>query len=151
MSPAADKPHRPAWRAALDAAIEADPRGMTGVALRLEVSRPYVSRVMTGHIPEAEVSPRFVRRVEDKLMQVDCPHLGTPLARSRCAEYAGRSYEQISAHQVAHWRACRRCPHNPAQREAVKNAAATPAATPTATPPAGRPQPPAAALHQGAA
>jgi hypothetical protein len=143
VSPAADQAPGPAWRAALVAAIEADPRGMTGVALRLEVSRPYVSRVMTGHIPEAAVSPRFVRRVEDKLMQVDCPHLGAPLARSSCAGYAGRSYAQISAHEVAHWRACRRCPHNPAHREAVKNA--------RATPPAGRPQPPAAAQHQGAA
>lgn len=147
MSPAADKPQRPAWRAALDAAIEADPRGMTGVALQLEVSRPYVSRVVTGHIPEAEVSPRFVRRVEDKFMQVDCPHLGTPLVRSRCAAYAARRYEQINADQVAHWRACRRCPHNPAQREAQRE----PQRRAADSAPAGRPQPPAAALHPGAA
>ena len=103
--------HAPEWRKVLEAAIKADPRGMTGVALRLDISRPYVSRVMTGHIPVAP--KRFVRRVVDKLMQVDCPFLGEQLPPSTCAQYAGRSYAQITVHDVAHWRACRKCPRNP--------------------------------------
>jgi hypothetical protein len=99
------------WRAALDAAIAADPQGKLGVALRLGVSRPYVSRITTGHIPEA--SPRFIQRVVDTYLQVDCPHLQRSLPPGQCRSYAQLRYSEITADQVPHWRACRRCPRNP--------------------------------------
>lgn len=110
----------PAWRVALDAAIAADPRGKLGVARALGVSRPYVSRVATGHI--AVASPLFIQRVIDTYLQVDCPHLQRTLPPGQCRAYAQRSYADISREDVAHWRACRRCPHNP-DRAAARPAA----------------------------
>ena len=101
----------PGWRLALNAAISADPEGKKGVAERLGVSRPYVSRITTGHI--AVASRRFVARVEAALMQVDCPHLLRALPPAECRAYAQRSYAQISQFDVGHWRACRTCPCNP--------------------------------------
>lgn len=98
------------WRAALERAIASDPTGKKGVAERLGVSRPYVSRITTGHIGRA--SPLFIQRVIDTLMQVDCPHLQRPLPPGQCRSYASRSYTQVSSFEVDHWRACRRCPNN---------------------------------------
>jgi hypothetical protein len=106
----------PSWRRALDEAIEADPRGRKGVAERLGVSRPYVSRITTGHIPQA--SPKFIRRVVAVLQRVDCPHLGTSLPPADCRAYAERRYAQIGPFDVPHWRACRACPNNPLRAEA---------------------------------
>ncbi|MCU0963570.1 MAG: helix-turn-helix transcriptional regulator [Burkholderiaceae bacterium] len=99
------------WRVVLEHAIAADPSGKKGVAERLGVSRPYVSRITTGHIPQA--SGQFVQRVVDTYMQVQCPHLDRLLPPGQCRSYAGRTYAQLNgAQEVAHWRACRRCPHN---------------------------------------
>lgn len=100
-----------AWRRVLDDAIAAETSGKLGVALRLGVSRPYVSRVTTGHIPQA--SPRFVARVMALLAQVHCPYLGRMLSPDECRGYASREYERIGAIDVPHWRACQRCEHNP--------------------------------------
>lgn len=104
----------PDWRLALDAAIAADPQGKAGVALRLGVSRPYVSRVTTGHMPVAPA--RFVARVRAVYMQVQCPHLGRALPPGQCLAYAQRGYADVGADEVDHWRACRRCPANPITR-----------------------------------
>lgn len=114
----------PAWRTALDTAIATDPRGKLGVAERLGVSRPYVSRVATGHIPVA--SPLFVQRVVDNYLQVNCPHLQAPLPPGQCRSYAARTYTQISAHDVPHWRACLRCANNPNNAAAGQTGAAAP-------------------------
>lgn len=107
----------PPWRAALDQAIAEDPQGKHGVALRLGVSRPYVSRITTGHIPEA--SPRFVERVRATYLQVQCPHLARTLPPADCRRFAGRSYAELGPDGVDHWRACRRCPSNPITRAAA--------------------------------
>lgn len=104
---------RPDWRRVLDEAIAAEPSGKMGVALRLGVSRPYVSRITTGHI--ATASPRFVARVLALLAQVSCPYLRITLSSEQCRRYAGREYARLAAHEVRHWRACQKCPHNPAQ------------------------------------
>ena len=104
----AARPPVPAWRTALDAAIAADPRRTAGVALRLGVSRPYVSRVITGHMPRAPQA--FIDRVLATYLRVQCPHLKVSLAPSECRAYAGRSYGQITVYEVDHWRACRSCP-----------------------------------------
>lgn len=131
----------PAWRAALDQAIAADPQGKLGVALRLGVSRPYVSRITTGHIPAA--SPRFVERVRATYLQVQCPHLGRTLPPDDCRRFAGRSYAELGPDGVDHWRACRRCASNPISRAAALGlpslgaadaAAASAAAAPTPAP-----------------
>ena len=104
----------PRWWVALHAAVAADPSGRAGVAVRLDISRPYISRVMTGHIPLAEVSQRFITRVMTVLMQVDCPHLRRSLPPAQCRDYAARTYQQVDQFEVAHWRACRSCSNNPA-------------------------------------
>ena len=118
MSPV-DTP-APAWRDALNAAIATDPAGKQGVALRLGVSRPYVSRITTGHIPQA--SAKFIARVVEVYQRVDCPYLDHSLSPQECRRYAGRSYAAIAQPEVAHWRACRACPQNPSKVLAQINA-----------------------------
>lgn len=116
LLPAADLPTPapvPAWRQALDAAIATDPRGKQGVAERMgdNCTRGYVSRVANGDLT-ARPPAKFIARVEQYLMRVDCPHLQTSLAPAECATYAARSYAQVSQFEVPHWRACRGCPNN---------------------------------------
>ena len=111
----------PAWRVVLNSAITTDPAGKKGVAERLGVSRPYVSRVTTGDL-QHRVPARFIARVTAVLMQVDCPYLQRPLAPAECGRYAERSYAQVSSFEVDHWRACRACPNN-ARRNASLAAA----------------------------
>ena len=102
------------WRALLDAAIAADARGITGVAERLGYSRPAVSRVLSGTYGDPT---RLAAKVLATYARIDCPHLRASLAPDECAAYAGRSYGAITAADVPHWRACRKCPHNPAHKE----------------------------------
>lgn len=99
----------PAWRRALEAATQADPRGRAGVAERIGVSRVYVSRVMSGDI--SPVPAKFVDRVVATLCRVDCPHLGRDIAPDECRRYAARPYRALAAAEVAHWRDCQRCPN----------------------------------------
>lgn len=99
----------PAWRRALDAAIQADPRGRAGVAEKLGVSRPYVSRVVNFHMPVAPAS--FIERVAAVYLRVQCPHLGQEIAPAECRTYSGRTYSACSQFEVDHWRACQRCPN----------------------------------------
>lgn len=118
----------PAWRVALHLAIKDDPAGKKGVAERLGVSRPYVSRVATGDL--ARNTPvRFINRVEAVLMTTPCPHLQRPLPPGDCRRFADRNYDQISQFEVDHWRACRACPHNHRRN---KPAVPTPSGVPTA-------------------
>ena len=127
-----------AWRVVLNDAITADPAGKKGVAERLGVSRPYVSRVTTGNL-QHRVPAKFIARVSAVLMRVDCPYLQRPLAPADCRSYAERNYAQISSFEVDHWRACRGCPNN-ARPQTTKPLAAqdrkatTTTATATANP-----------------
>lgn len=142
--PPAPRAPLPAWRLAFEAAITADPAGKKGVAERLGVSRPYVSRVATGDL-QRRPSPQFIARVEALLMQVVCPHLHRPLTPAECHGYARRGYGQVNSYEVDHWRACRGCAHNAQRASVLANAAgrghpvelevppADPAATATAT------------------
>ena len=125
-APAAPAAETADWRAVLDAAIANDPQGKFGVSLRLGVSRPYVSRITTGHIPKA--SPRFVARVLTRLAQVHCPHLGETISAEECRGYAARDYARIAAHEVPHWRACRACQKHPDRIAAAAVAGPAPAA-----------------------
>lgn len=103
---AAAKQPVPAWRTALDAAIAADPRRTAGVALRLGVSRPYVSRVINHHMRAPQ---EFIDRVTAILMRVECPHLKASLAPAECRTFSARRYQQIGPFEVDHWRACQSC------------------------------------------
>lgn len=102
------------WLALLHQAIADDPRGITGVAERIGYSRPAVSRVLSGTYGNPE---RLAAAVLAAYARIGCPHLHTSLSPQECAGYAGRSYSAITAADVPHWRACRKCPHNPAHKE----------------------------------
>lgn len=102
------------WLALLRAAIDADPRGITGVAERLGYSRPAISRVLAGSYGNTE---KVARSVLATFARVDCPYLRSTLAPHECADYAARRYSAISAADVPHWRACKRCAHNPLKKE----------------------------------
>lgn len=102
------------WLPILRRAIAEDPRGITGVAERIGYSRPAVSRVLGGSYGNPD---RLGAAVLATYARIDCPHLQTSLAPTECATYAGRSYGAITAADVPHWRACRKCPHNPAHKE----------------------------------
>ncbi|MBL8350490.1 MAG: helix-turn-helix domain-containing protein [Burkholderiaceae bacterium] len=119
-APLTHTPPVPSWRVALVAAIDADPRRSAGIAEKLGVSRPYVSRVLSGSIPEA--SPRFIARVVALCERVQCPFLQRSLSPNECRAYAERRYGAIEPMDVPHWRACQRCtvkaPPLPARKEA---------------------------------
>lgn len=109
------------WIALLKSAVENDPRGISGVADRLPrkdgkpYSRPAISRALSGTYGNTEHLQRVVLAT---LARIDCPHLQVSLAPQECADYAGRRYGAITAAEVPHWRACRKCPHNPANASA---------------------------------
>lgn len=98
------------WFALLRQAIEADERGISGVAERMGVSRPYVSRVLSGSMDP--VPEKFTARVLATFARIDCPYLKTTIAPQECSAYARRSYTAITAAEVPHWRACKKCPNN---------------------------------------
>lgn len=99
------------WRELLKNGVETDPRGISGVAKRMGISRPYVSRVLTGSMDPVPV--KFTDRVLATFARVECPYLKTALAPQECRAYAQRSYSAITAADVPHWRACKKCPHRP--------------------------------------
>lgn len=102
----------PDWRDVLEREISADPRGKLGLAERMGVSRVYVSRVATGHIPPEQVSPRFIARLYESLEAYICPHTGQTIAPSLCRQAAARTYESLTFAEVDQWRACQSCRHN---------------------------------------
>lgn len=127
--PATVPANPPLWLTLLLDAVATHPKGKLGVAGALGISRPYVSRVLTGSIP---VPPqKFIDRVLRTYQRVDCPHLGTSLAHSDCVTHASRPYAALSHMEVDHWRACQRCAHRPAS--AAGAAAPVPALNSTGT------------------
>lgn len=102
----------PDWRDVLEREISADPRGKLGLSERMGVSRVYVSRVATGHIPPEQVSPRFIARLYESLEAYICPHTGQTIAPSLCRQTAARTYESLTFAEVDQWRACQSCRHN---------------------------------------
>lgn len=103
---------RPDWRALLEAAVRQDERGIAGVAERIGYSRPAVSRVLAGRYGNTD---KLARAVLANYGRMQCPHLQESITPHECATYAARSYSAITAADVPHWRACKRCPHNPQQ------------------------------------
>lgn len=102
------------WFDTLCTAIDTDPRGITGVAEQLGYSRPAISRVLSGTYGSTD---KIAAAVLEIYARIDCPHLLTSLAQQTCRDYAARSYRAITAAEVPHWRACKKCPHNPIVKE----------------------------------
>lgn len=101
------------WLALLQQAVADDPRGITGVAQAIGYSRPAISRVLGGSYGNPD---KLAAQVLATYARVACPHLATTLDPADCAAYAARRYSAISAADVPHFRACRACPNNPANK-----------------------------------
>ncbi len=55
----------------------------------------------------------FAARVQEKLGQVACPHTGSTLPLADCHSLALAAAPTHNPLRLAHWRACRNCPHRP--------------------------------------
>lgn len=92
------------------------------VATRLGVSAPVVTQVLNGTgaygSGKASTAKLFIK-VEATFGHWACPHLteqgndGTPqvITAARCRELAHRAVPTGSPRDLAHWQACRKCPH----------------------------------------
>lgn len=99
------------WMTLLQQAIDADPRGIAGVADAIDVARPTLSLVVNGKYPaKTDKVAAKVLAVYDRL---DCPHLGESITRAVCAGHARRAAPTSSPRDMRHWRACRSCSHKP--------------------------------------
>lgn len=101
------------WRALLGQAIEAAGRGgVTRIAARLGVSRPYVSQVLNGL--RSNVPQQFVDRVIDRLHVVaECPATLQAQPRTECRRIALGAAPTHNPLSLRIWQACQRCAHKP--------------------------------------
>ena len=107
------------WLDVLQAAVAADPRGITGVAERIGYSRTAVSLALAGRYggnPE-----RIAHAVVSMLQAVECPFLGHAIPPGVCRRFSTRSYISITAADVPHWRACRKCSHAAATKNEAQS------------------------------
>jgi hypothetical protein len=102
------------WRTILDREISLDPRRKAGVALRMGVSRSYLSRATsTGKSAYPKgVSEKFKRRVYDLESDVDCPAQFFRVPRAECRKALGPAPTH-NPNAMAIWRECQRCPLKP--------------------------------------
>ena len=101
------------WFSVLENAVEADPRGMQGVAERLGrgCSRPTLSLVLRGAYP---AQPGLVaRRVLEEYDRYRCPYLGADVQASFCVETARGPIPTWDPSALDLRRACQTCPHRP--------------------------------------
>ncbi len=99
----------PKWRRLLREAL-AELGSKQRIATRLGVSRPYVSRVMSGDIdppPQA-----FVDRVIYRFEVVHCPHTYQQQPRGDCRG-ALQPAPTHNPFRLALWQACQTCTHKP--------------------------------------
>lgn len=134
----------------LRAACDGTPRAQ--VAKRLGVSAPVVGQVLngTGAYGSGKASPRkLFLRVEAAYGNWACPHLteqsqdGSPqvITAARCRELAHRAAPTGSPRDVAHWQACRQCPHQAATAPPVPRPKVPRKRQQAETAPATNPQP----------
>lgn len=106
------------WFVLLHDACEKSSR--TDLAKRLGVAQPTVCQVLNGSglYGTGQASPaRLAEKVVHLLGQYVCPHLSEQHGESRvisadeCRVYAHRNPPIGSPRDLAHWQACRRCPH----------------------------------------
>lgn len=111
----------PGWREALAAAVEAAGGNKQAVANRLNVSRAYVSRVLsTGDSAYETVPLPFQRRVIAILSAVCCPARGgEEVPRTECAA-ANAPAPTHNPLRMQVWRKCQTCPQRPPQQQEEK-------------------------------
>lgn len=101
------------WRQLLEAAVtDAGPRGISGVAARLGISRTYVSLVLGGKkdpVPQA-----FIDRVVARYHVVaECPATLQPQPRNECRRLALGAAPTHNPLAMRIWKHCQSCPHRP--------------------------------------
>lgn len=97
------------WQSILQTAIERD--GCVAVAQKLGYrNHTQVSLIARGHKKPSE---RFIGRVLSHFWLIQCPYLKRTIDANTCCEYAGRSFAAVAPMDMPHWRACKRCAHNP--------------------------------------
>ena len=86
-------------------------RGVVAVAAELGFkNHTGTSRVLKGTYGDTE---RFAVRVQQRLGGVPCPHTGRREPRSLCIAQLRAEPPTHNPAKLAHWHACRRCPHRP--------------------------------------
>lgn len=104
----------PNWRDVLAKAVAEHPKGKAGVAVRLGVSRSYVSRVMSEGSSAYAAPDGFIRKVINRLYVVAlCPHTGEPQPISECRAIANAPAPTHNPNRMALWKSCQRCPNKP--------------------------------------
>ncbi|WP_153159646.1 helix-turn-helix transcriptional regulator [Zoogloea sp. 1C4] len=103
----------PTWRRLLREAL-AELGSKQRVADRLGVSRPYVSRVMSGDIDPPPQT--FIDRVTYRLEVVQCPHTFQQQPRGDCRGALAPAPTH-NPFRLALWQRCQTCEHKPAHPE----------------------------------
>lgn len=107
------------WFGLLVAACK-PPHSKAEVAARLGVSAPVVYQVLNGsglYGKGTASTRRLAEKVLHQLGSYVCPHLSEQNGEERvitsdiCRTYAHRSPPIGSPRDLAHWQACRKCPH----------------------------------------
>jgi len=101
----------PRWLELLAVAVEVDPRGRAGVAVRIGYSRGAVSTALRGKY--AASTEGIAQAVLEYYDRHHCPHLVREISRKECSDAARRACPTTSPREVRHWRACQNCTHNP--------------------------------------
>uniref|UniRef100_A0A7C4AHX3 LacI family transcriptional regulator n=1 Tax=Fundidesulfovibrio putealis TaxID=270496 RepID=A0A7C4AHX3_9BACT len=96
---------------------EAGRTSIAAVARRLGYARPSISLALAGKYPGS--TDKLAATVLAVLGTVDCPHLGFPVAPSRCADASGEM-PTSSPGDLRLWRACQGCPHKPESKEVTR-------------------------------
>lgn len=99
------------WQAILRQAVEADPRGITGVAEVIGVSRAAVSLVVNDKYPAR--TDAIAAKVLDRYDRYPCPHSGDSVSRVDCRRQALRAAPTSSPRDMRAWRACQACANKP--------------------------------------
>lgn len=129
-----------AWFALLEQACRQSSR--TEMARRLGVAQPTVCQVLNGsglYGTGQAGTARIAEKVVHLLGQYACPHLSEQngmqrvISADECRVYAHRNPPIGSPRDLAHWQACRKCPHfalsaPPAERVVVPRKRAAEAA-----------------------
>jgi len=108
------------WMALLAGAVEADPRGITGVAERIGFSRPAISQVLSGSYgvtderPDGADPARIAAAVMDHYDLPLCPLAGgVEIPRATCRRKALRPQPFGGRVILADWHTCQACQYKP--------------------------------------
>ncbi len=106
----------PEWITLLKAE-RAKGKSVSQIARETGMARPSVSMLISDTYPARSLdlvtrkhAARVVQLYRD---QVFCPHLRRGIGAEACLSLASAPMSTSRPDKLAHWAACRRCPHNP--------------------------------------